>query len=136
MDEKGRLIVPSKLREELEKENLVITRGLEKCLWLFKGPQWDGFSGRIEGDTNLFHKNGRLIQRFILGSAQQVDMDKTGRITINRVLRKYAGLEKNNIIVECPGRYEIWEENIYDDYLQQNESALRLAMEGFADQNT
>ena len=119
MDTKGRLIVPAKFREA-GGDRFVVTKGLEKCLFLFTEEKWDSVVESIS-HMPLTHKNARAFSRFFIGSAGECDVDKQGRILIPGVLREYAGLEKDVVLVGVLSRIEIWdkhkweESNTYDD---------------------
>ncbi|MBQ9863041.1 MAG: division/cell wall cluster transcriptional repressor MraZ, partial [Lachnospiraceae bacterium] len=90
VDEKGRLIIPSKFREELGNE-FVITKGLDDCLFIYNNTEWRALEDKLRA-LPLTNKNARTFARFMLGGAATVELDKQGRILIPQVLRTFASL--------------------------------------------
>lgn len=119
LDNKGRLIVPSKFRELLG-EVFVVTKGLDGCLFVYAKSDWDILEEKIKG-LPLANANARKFSRFFLGGATNCDVDKQGRILIPGNLRGFAGLEKDAVLVGVGNRIEIWDKetwiktNVYDD---------------------
>ena len=92
IDSKGRLIIPSKLRESLG-EHFVITKGMDGCLFLYPDNEWKAFEEKLR-TLPLTNKKARDFKRFFLGSATEGELDKQGRVLISSSLRAYADLEK------------------------------------------
>ncbi|MCX7025518.1 MAG: division/cell wall cluster transcriptional repressor MraZ [Spirochaetes bacterium] len=128
-DEKGRLSLPSKLRNELDCDRLVLTQGVDKCLWLFPPEQWKSLSSKLIEQTSLFHAKARLVQRRIIAPAQEIEIDKAGRIAIPQSLRDFAGLAKECVILGLTKYIEIWDADEYRRYLEDNESVFLEAAE-------
>jgi MraZ protein len=128
LDEKGRLMIPVKMREEIGGNLLIITRGLDKYLWLFPPVEWKDFSEKLLEATSIFQEKARLILRRIIAPAQDVEVDKTGRIMIPPTLREYAGLKKECMILGLKRFVEIWDEDQYIDYDSKNEEAFQDAV--------
>ena len=133
IDEKGRLMVPSRIRSEIEGSVLIITRGVEKCLWLFAPDEWRKISESIMGSTSLFKSKTRLLQRRIVAPAQECEIDKAGRINIPPSLRGSAGLSKDTIILGVEKYLEIWDEGEYNSYLEASEKDFIEAAEELDD---
>ena len=106
IDEKGRIIIPPKFREKLGDE-FIITRGLEKCIYVYPMEKWIEFSKKISS-LPIEKKDARIYQRFIFSSALDVKLDSQGRISIPKTLRDYSDLKKEIIIVGVFNRIEIW----------------------------
>ena len=87
LDEKGRLLIPAKMRSEIAGAAVVLTRGVERCLWLFPPEEWKTFSENLVGSTSLFQEKARLIQRRMIAPAQDADIDRSGRIVVPPTLR-------------------------------------------------
>ena len=105
IDEKGRIIVPSKFREALG-ENFVVTQGLDGCLFLYSYEEWENF---VEGLKKLpGNKEARQLQRYFMAGAAQCEVDKQGRILIPQKLRVQAGLLKDVVFVGVLSKIEIW----------------------------
>ena len=133
IDEKGRIIVPSKFREALG-DNFVVTQGLDGCLFVYSYAEWDNF---VEGLKQLpGTKEARQLQRYFMAGAAACEVDKQGRILLPQVLREYADLKKEVVLVGVLSRVEIWDkdrwlENTYDED-EMEEIAERMAELGFS----
>ena len=122
IDEKGRLVIPTKFREELQ-NNFIITKGLEKCLCIYTQNSFNNLGRQI--DTLSFTKKDvRTFTRFFYSSANECEMDKNGRINIVNNLKSYAELEKECIIVGVNDHAEIWNENLYNDFMKKNSEII------------
>ena len=119
VDPKGRLIVPSKFREQLGSE-FVVTKGLDGCLFVFPNNEWQAFEEKLK-TLPLTNKSARQFARFFVAGATPCELDKQGRILLPQTLREFAGLEKDVVLTGMLNRIEIWskakwtENNSYDD---------------------
>ena len=129
LDEKGRLLIPARMRTEVAGNEVILTRGVESCLWLFPPEEWKTFSENLIGSTSLFQEKARLIQRRMIAPAQETEIDKAGRIVIPQTLREYADLKKDCIILGLKKYIEIWSETTYQSYLSENEAKFKEAAE-------
>lgn len=131
VDAKGRLIVPSKLRDNLG-ERFFVTIGLDHCLFAYNEENWLKFQNHI-ASLPLSKKDARRLQRSFFSMAADVILDKQGRILIPQKLREYAGIEKDVTLLGLANRVEIWSKERYDDYndFEDNEEALEEVMEKF-----
>ena len=129
LDEKGRLSLPARMRSELPGANLVLTQGVDKCLWLFPPAQWQELSQKLMASTSLFQAKSRLVQRRILAPAQEVEIDRLGRISIPQSLREWAGLSRECVILGISKYIEIWNAEEYQKYLDENEKEFLNAAE-------
>ncbi len=133
VDEKGRLSLPARLRGELAGTQFVLTQGVDRCLWLFPPEQWEVLSKKLMDSTSLFQAKARLVQRRILAPAQEVEIDKLGRISVPQSLREWAGLTKECVILGITKYIEIWDADSYRKYLDESESEFRAAAEELGD---
>ena len=119
IDTKGRLIVPSKFREQLGNE-FVVTKGLDGCLFVYPNQEWNSIEEKFR-NIPLTTKDARKFSRFFLAGATTCEVDKQGRILLPAVLRDFAGIDKDAVLVGVGIRIEIlskdaWNEsNTYDD---------------------
>lgn len=119
IDAKGRLIIPSKFREQLGEE-FVLTKGLDGCLFVFPNDEWKSFEEKLRA-LPLTNKSARTFSRFFVAGATFCELDKQGRILVPATLREFAGLEKDVVLTGNINRIEIWskekwsENNNYDD---------------------
>lgn len=121
IDDKGRLIIPSKIRYELG-ENFIITRGLDNCLFIYPKTEWERIIAKYKELPNT--KNARDFMRFFLSGATVCELDKQGRVNISDPLIKYAGLEKDCVIIGVNDRLEIWSKDRWEQYISANEENL------------
>ena len=135
IDAKGRLIVPAKFREILGDE-FVVTKGLDNCLFVYPNDEWQKFEEKLQ-TLPLTNKNARQFTRFFLAGAASVEVDKQGRILLPSVLREFAGLEKDVVLVGVASRIEIWSRDrwnesisTYDD--DMDEVAANMESLGFS----
>ena len=129
LDEKGRLLIPSRVRSEIPGSLLVATQGVDKCLWLFPPEEWKRISENLMASTSIFQARARLIQRRIIAPAQEIEIDKLGRINIPQTLRDYAGLSKECVILGINSYLEVWDETVYRDYWSDKEPEFQEAAE-------
>ena len=122
IDDKGRLIIPSKFRYELG-EKFVITRGLEKCLFVYSRTEWEKIVKRLRS-LPFTNKDARNFTRFFLSGAAECEFDKQGRINITSPLVRYADLTKECVIIGANDRLEIWSEDSWCNFFEENEDGL------------
>ena len=119
IDAKGRLIIPSKFREQLGEE-FVLTKGLDGCHSIYPNDEWAAFEEKLRA-LPLTNKNARTFSRFFVAGATSCELDKQGRILVPATLREFAGLEKDVVLTGNINRIEIWskekwnENSNYDD---------------------
>ena len=122
IDDKGRLIIPFKFRYELG-EKFVITRGLEKCLFVYSLTEWEKIVKRLRS-LPFTNKDARNFTRFFLSGAAECEFDKQGRINITSPLVRYADLTKECVIIGANDRLEIWSEDSWCNFFEENEDGL------------
>lgn len=112
VDAKGRLIVPSKFRENLGDE-FVVTKGLDGCLFVYDNNEWTAFEEKLK-TLPLTNKEARQFVRFFLAGAASLEVDKQGRILLPANLREFAGLDKEAVLIGVASRIEIWSKERYE----------------------
>lgn len=122
LDEKGRIIIPSKFREELG-DSFVLTRGLENCLFVYAMEDWNKIVENLK-KLPFTKKDARNFTRFFLSGATVVELDKQGRINITSPLTSYANLEKECVIVGVNDRVEIWSKDKWENFFDENSENL------------
>lgn len=122
LDDKGRLFLPAKYREELA-EGLVITKGQERCLYVFPVEEFQRITEALS-TAPVTAKAVRDYSRVFFASASDETSDKQGRITIPQGLRQYAGLERDCVVIGANTRLEIWDAQAWDTYLADQEQAF------------
>ena len=112
IDVKGRLNFPAKLREDLG-ESFVLTKGFDdKCLLVYSKEEWKNFEDKVKA---LPMSKARNLQRFFFASAAEAEPDKQGRIMIPAVLREYAGLDKEAMVIGASNHCEIWSKQRWEE---------------------
>lgn len=118
IDEKGRLILPSKFRYDLG-ETFVITRGIDSCLFVYPKETWNNLTNKLN-ELSFTKKDVRSFQRFFLSAASICEFDKQGRINISSPLIDYASLDKECVVIGVNDRIEIWSKENFDKFLNDN----------------
>ncbi len=110
LDAKGRLFIPTKLREGLGEE-FVISKGFDNCIFVFPTAEWERFTEKLEQLPIASHRH---IRRAFYAGANECTLDAQGRIVINQSYREFAGIEKDVVIVGNRSRLEIWSQAAWD----------------------
>jgi len=121
LDDKGRLAIPVKFRAELA-QGAVVTRGLDRSLFLYTKEQWDRLASKIAA-LPFNQADTRAFARLMLAGAMDVEVDKSGRVCVPEYLRTYAGLAKNVVVTGLYDRLEIWDEKAWEEYSAKTESS-------------
>jgi len=124
MDEKNRLSLPAKFRKEMG-GTLVVTPGLDNCLFVFTHKEWEAIAGRL-AENSMLQADNRSFNRFMFGGAQEVEVDSSGRILIPDFLKNRARLSSKIALVGVQNRIELWDEDTWNAY--------KKIVEGQADQ--
>jgi MraZ protein len=119
LDEKGRLFLPAKFRDELA-EGLVITKGQERCLYVFALPEWRRITEAMR-NSPMTDKASRDFSRVLFASASDDQLDKQGRVTLPPALRDYAGLARECVVIGANTRVEVWDKQAWEAYLADRE---------------
>lgn len=114
LDQKNRIAVPSKFKAYLE-EGAVVTRGLDKCLFLYPKSEWDKQAMKLS-TLPLAQAKARAFARLMLAGAMDVELDNQRRIMIPEYLKEYAGINKNIVIAGLYNRLELWDEEEWKKY--------------------
>ncbi|MFK4729171.1 division/cell wall cluster transcriptional repressor MraZ [Agromyces mediolanus] len=122
LDEKGRIILPAKFREELS-SGLVLTRGQERCIYVFSAREFEQMSDKIR-QAPVTSKQARDYMRVFLSGASAETPDKQHRVTIPATLRGYAGLDRDLAVIGAGSRVEIWDAEAWQHYLAEQEAAF------------
>ena len=118
LDSKNRMIVPSKLREELGNK-FVITKGLDGCLYAYPQDEWKNLEEKMK-TLPLTNRDARSFVRFFFAGACEIEMDKQGRGLIPQNLKEYAGIEKEIVSIGVLTRVEIWSKEKWQEYNDSN----------------
>lgn len=128
LDDKGRLMVPVKVRSVIAGNVTFLTRGADRCLWLFPAEEWRQVRERLTATVSPFQPSARAVLRRFLAPAQEVEIDRTGRIAVPQPLRQAVGLRKECVLLGVGKYLEIWAMEAYETYLEQTDDAYPDAM--------
>ena len=118
LDAKNRIIVPSKLREDLGNK-FILTKGLDGCLYIYPAEEWKKLQEKLKL-LPLTDKDARAFIRFFFAGACEVEVDKQGRGLIPQNLKEYAGIEKEIVTIGVLSRVEVWSREKWDEYNNSN----------------
>ncbi len=122
LDDKGRLFLPAKFRDQLS-EGLVVTRGQERCLTVWPMRAFEQLAGQAQ-EAPVTDKAVRDYTRLLFAGASDDQPDKQGRLSIPPMLREYASLSKDVIVIGVGNRLEIWDSARWQDYSDGREQAF------------
>lgn len=131
VDEKGRLIIPAKFREEIG-NSFIVTKGLDGCLFVYSLAEWDKIMTKLK-TLSFTRKDARTFTRFFLASASVCEFDRQGRINLVNTLTLYAGIKKECVIIGVNDRLEIWALDKYESLMAENIEQLDEISENLFD---
>jgi len=136
IDEKGRILIPAKLRAALgEHTSLIITRAVDPCLWIMLPPYFENIRAKImDGPGAMFDANLRLLQRRIIAPAMECDIDKSGRLLIPPQLRESVGLtlREESVMLGISIYLELWSVDSYERFLSDSEASFSAASQSLS----
>lgn len=122
IDDKSRLVLPSKFRNELG-DKFIVTRGLEKCLYVYSIAEWNEIEKKLK-TLPFTKKDARTFIRTFFSGAAECEFDRQGRTCITSPLVSYAGLTKDCVIIGANDRIEIWDSGAWDEFMAENSDKL------------
>ena len=122
LDDKNRLTLPAALRNKLEASSIVITKGADKCLWLYSSAEWEEKIGNvIKANIDPFSKKDLRLLRKYIAPSQDLEIDKAGRVLLTESLREYANISKDCVVLGAIDHIEIWDEKSYREYCDEDD---------------
>lgn len=115
LDERGRVTLPRKIRQEIDDAEIIVARGYEGCIFGFDKHQWEVEAAK-HFDTPVTDQKGREVRRYLFGSAQKVEVDKLGRILLPAQLKEHASISREVMIVGAGDHFEIWHKARWEEY--------------------
>ncbi|MFA4819302.1 MAG: division/cell wall cluster transcriptional repressor MraZ [Patescibacteria group bacterium] len=119
IDDKGRLAIPVKFRSLL-KVGAVVTRGVDRCLFVYTRNDWAELAGRI-AKLPISQANSRAFARHMLAGAMDLEIDGQGRVLVPDYLRQYAGLKRQIVVAGLYNRLELWDHKAWQEYRRRTE---------------
>jgi len=134
LDEKGRIMLPTKLRAGLSGSRVVITRGIDECLSIFPFSLWEKFLAQFFATFSPLEKRVRLLQRRIVAPAQECEVSKNGRVLIPKALINVIGLQRECAVLGMHSYIEVWNVATYQEYLKVHDQEFVDAAEELGQQ--
>ncbi len=138
LDSKGRFAIPSRYRDSLVSfcaGRLIVTADPSRCLLIYPQPAWEPIEQKLI-NLSSFDNKIRSLQRLLVGNASDVEMDNAGRVLVSQPLRKFAGLNKNVVLVGQGAKFELWDEEQWDlqmeNALDFKDGDISAELEGFS----
>lgn len=131
IDNKGRLILPAKFRDELG-DTFIATKGLDNCLFVYTRTEWAILEEKLK-KLPLAKPEARAFVRFFFSGAAELDCDKQGRVLLPANLREHAGLEKDVVVIGVSTRIEVWDKTAWEEYNQKISPTVAEIAENLAD---
>ena len=131
IDKKGRIIVPSKFRDafkEYDIEKFYVTRGLDKCLFLFTENEWRSQEGKFKS-IPFTKSEARKFNRLYFSGAIQLESDKQGRVLLPKYLKDYADIKRDVVIIGVSNRIEIWAKEAWQEYYKNSKGSFEAIAE-------
>ncbi len=130
VDDKGRLAIPAKFRGEFA-DGLVITRGLERCLFIYTAAYWEALAQRIDS-LPLTQARAREFSRLMFSGANDTMLDKQGRLVVPAYLREYASLKSDAVVIGVNTRLEVWDRDSWQQVRDKVEAEGEFIAEQLA----
>lgn len=134
LDDKGRVNIPVRFREQYQGE-LVITWGMEHCVWIMTMPVWEHFKRTLCDSEMLTQEERLILEDKHIHQAQKAELDKAGRIALPSTMRRYAKLTRECMVISAENRLSIWDSGTFDSYLEEKDALARAAMNKLGSRN-
>ncbi len=118
LDERGRISLPKKIRQEIEAREIVLAKGFDPCIFGFDKESWEKEAAK-HLETPVTDEKGRKLRRYLFSSAEKVEIDKLGRILLPAQLKEYASLTHLSAIIGAGDHFEIWDSKNWRSYQEE-----------------
>ena len=135
IDRKGRVVLPSRFREVCKEygiEKFFITRGLDKCIFMFSEEEWRNQEQKFK-NLSFTKQQSRNFNRLFFSGAVEVVPDKQGRFIIPQYLKDYANVRRDSVIIGVSNRIEIWDTNIWQEFCTQGHGSFEQIAENMVE---
>ena len=130
VDDKGRFLLPARIRKQVEGDVLILTKGAERCLWLFLPEEWARVSETLVANASIYKLSTQDVLRRFIAPAEEVPIDKAGRIKLSPSLMKSVGLTRECLLLGMGERLELWDEGSYEHYEAERSTLVKDTWEG------
>jgi len=138
LDAKGRMVLPAKIKSNLPEASgntIVVTRGFETCLVIYPLVEWNKVFSKVSG-LNEFNEEYRNFQRNFFRGNTEIDLDNNGRFLVPKTLLKHAQIDKDAIMVGMGNRIEVWNPDLYEKFLINDQKEFSKLAEKYLGENT
>lgn len=118
LDDRGRITLPRKIRQELADLEVVLSRGFDTCIFGFDRTSWEKEAGR-QLEMPVTDEKSRQLRRYMFAAAEKVEVDKLGRILVPALLKEYASVGQEVIVIGAGDHFEIWDKTKWHTYAAQ-----------------
>lgn len=129
LDDKGRISLPARIRGNLSENKMILTKGVNRSIWVFLPEEWEKFSKKLIDSVALSLAKQLVIQHQFIAPKAEMEIDKAGRIAIPQSLRDFACLSRDCKVLDVVNHLEIWDSGQYETYLKANEDQLQAILE-------
>ena len=133
IDDKGRIIIPAKFRDDLGNK-FIVTRGFEKCLYVYSMEEWNNIVAKLKS-LPFTKKDARIVIRAFFSGAAECEFDRSGRINITSPLVSYADITKECVVIGANDRIEIWSQNEWNSFMDINSDKIEDIAENLFNSN-
>ena len=123
-------MLPAKIRSKLPGEKLILTKGAERCLWLYLPDEWVGVADQLVRGSSVFSLTNQDVLRRFIAPAEEVVLDKTGRVKLSASLMKSMNISRDCYLLGMGERLEIWDEAVYESFEEERSAEVKQAWEG------
>lgn len=118
LDDRGRITLPKKIREEIKEKEVVLSRGFDRCIFGFDRTSWEAEATK-QLTASVTEEKGRQLRRYIFAAAEIVEIDKLGRILLPAQLKEYASIRTEAVVIGAGDHFEIWDSSVWKTYSSQ-----------------
>ena len=115
LDDRGRVTLPRKIRQEIEDREIVLSRGFDTCIFGFDTKRWDAEAEK-QLTASVTEEKGRQLRRYFFSAAEKVEIDKLGRILLPAQLKEYASIQTEVMVIGAGDHFEIWDRSVWKTY--------------------
>jgi MraZ protein len=115
LDERGRVTLPKKIRKELQDADVVLSRGFDACIFGFDKESWEREATK-QLEAPVTEEKARAIRRYMFAGAEKLEVDKLGRILLPTLLKEYARINRDVMVIGAGDHFEIWDVKAWKEY--------------------
>lgn len=123
LTEGSRIALPKKMREQIRGDTVVLSRGFEKCIFVYDAEDWTRETGK-QIEASITEKNTRNLRRYMFASATESGIDGQGRLVIPGNLKDYADISKSLAVIGAGDHIEIWDKTVWEEHLEKISTEL------------